>query len=103
MPTTVEMPQLGETVTEGTILSWAKAVGDTVALNEVLLEISTDKVDTEMPSPVAGILLEIIAQVGETVPVGGPICIIGDAGSAPASSSTRLRRFRSRRRRPPLR
>ncbi|NND03824.1 MAG: dihydrolipoyllysine-residue succinyltransferase, partial [Acidimicrobiia bacterium] len=55
MAVTVTMPQLGETVTEGTILSWAKAVGDSIAEDEVLLEISTDKVDTEVPSPAAGV------------------------------------------------
>ncbi len=85
MAHTVQMPQLGETVTEGTILSWSKGVGDTVSVDEVLVEISTDKVDTEVPSPVAGVILEIIAQEGETIEVGAPMCIIGDEGDAPAA------------------
>ena len=67
MATTVSMPQLGETVTEGTILRWAKQVGDTIAEDEVLLEISTDKVDTEVPSPAAGTILEILVNEGDTV------------------------------------
>ena len=69
----IEMPQLGETVTEGTILSWAKNVGDTIAEDEVLVEISTDKVDTEVPSPHAGTILEILVAEGDTVPVGTPL------------------------------
>ncbi len=84
--TTVEMPQLGETVTEGVVLSWAKSVGDTVAEDEVLLEISTDKVDTEIPSPVAGILQEILVPVGETAQVGMALATIGSA-AAPAQAS----------------
>jgi 2-oxoglutarate dehydrogenase E2 component (dihydrolipoamide succinyltransferase) len=80
MATTVTMPQLGETVTEGTILSWAKQPGDTIAEDEVLLEISTDKVDTEIPSPVAGTVLEILVPDGETVTVGTELAIIGAAG-----------------------
>jgi pyruvate dehydrogenase E2 component (dihydrolipoamide acetyltransferase) len=78
------MPQLGETVTEGTILRWAKQVGDTVAVDEVLLEISTDKVDTEVPSPAAGTIQEILVAEGETVEVGTALAVIGDAGAAPA-------------------
>ncbi len=85
--TTVSMPQLGETVTEGTILSWTKAVGDTIGVDEVLLEISTDKVDTEVPSPVAGTILEILAAEGDTVPVGAPMAIIGSASAAPAPAA----------------
>ncbi|MDH5503670.1 MAG: 2-oxoglutarate dehydrogenase, E2 component, dihydrolipoamide succinyltransferase [Acidimicrobiia bacterium] len=81
--TTVSMPQLGETVTEGTILSWTKAVGDTISVDEVLLEISTDKVDTEVPSPVAGTVLQILAAEGDTVPVGAPMAIIGSASDEP--------------------
>ncbi len=80
--TTVSMPQLGETVTEGTILSWAKQVGDSISVDEVLLEISTDKVDTEVPSPVAGTILQILAAEGETIPVGAPMAIIGSASAA---------------------
>lgn len=72
------MPQLGETVTEGTILRWAKSVGDTIAEDEVLVEISTDKVDTEVPSPVSGTILEILVPEGETVEVGVDLVVIGD-------------------------
>ncbi|MGH3649544.1 MAG: dihydrolipoamide acetyltransferase family protein [Acidimicrobiia bacterium] len=79
MATTVSMPQLGETVTEGTILRWAKEVGDTIAEDEVLVEISTDKVDTEVPSPVAGTILEILVEEGDTVEVGVDLVVIGDA------------------------
>ncbi|MEN8112903.1 MAG: biotin/lipoyl-containing protein, partial [Actinomycetota bacterium] len=84
MPVTVTMPQLGETVTEGTVLSWAKQVGEQIAEDEVLLEISTDKVDTEMPSPASGVIVEILVPAGETVAVGTPIVVIGEAGEAPA-------------------
>ena len=70
MSVTVSMPQLGETVTEGTILRWAKQPGDAVAVDEVLFEVSTDKVDTEVPSPSAGVILEILVAEGETVAVG---------------------------------
>ncbi len=80
MATTVTMPQLGETVTEGTILSWAKRPGEAISEDEVLLEISTDKVDTEVPSPVAGIVHEILVAEGETVPVGTPLAVIGEPG-----------------------
>jgi 2-oxoglutarate dehydrogenase E2 component (dihydrolipoamide succinyltransferase) len=82
MSLTVTMPQLGETVTEGTILSWAKQVGDSVVEDEVLVEISTDKVDTEMPSPAAGIITEILVDAGETVEVGTPIAVIGESMDA---------------------
>ena len=86
MATTVSMPQLGETVTEGTILRWAKQVGDTIAEDEVLLEISTDKVDTEVPSPAAGTILEILVNEGDTVSVGTPMVVIGAEGEeAPAA------------------
>lgn len=80
----VKLPQLGETVTEGTITKWFKKIGDTVAADEPLFEVSTDKVDTEVPSPVAGVLTEIRAQEGDTVPVGAVIAVVGDAGAAPA-------------------
>ena len=80
------MPQLGETVTEGTILRWAKQVGDTIAEDEVLVEISTDKVDTEVPSPAAGTILEILVNEGDTVSVGTPLVVIGAEGEeAPAA------------------
>ena len=84
MAVVVSMPQLGETVTEGTILRWMKQPGDTVALDEALLEISTDKVDTEIPSPAAGILTEILVPEGETVEVGTDLAVIGAEGEAPA-------------------
>ena len=73
------LPELGESVTEGTVTRWLKAVGDDVAVDEPLLEISTDKVDTEIPSPVAGTLLEIKVDEDETVEVGAELAIIGDA------------------------
>jgi len=86
MATTVTMPQLGETVTEGTILSWPKQVGDTISEDEVLVEISTDKVDTEVPSPVAGVILDILVPEGETVKVGTPLVVIGEAGEEPGTA-----------------
>jgi len=82
------MPQLGETVTEGTILKWAKQVGDTIAEDEVLVEISTDKVDTEVPSPVAGTILEILVPEGETVEVGVELVVIGDEGEEPQGAAS---------------
>ncbi len=84
MSVTVTMPQLGETVTEGTILSWAKQAGESIVEDEVLVEISTDKVDTEMPSPASGVISEILVQAGETVPVGTAIAIIGEPGETVA-------------------
>ncbi len=81
------MPQLGETVTEGTILKWAKQEGDTIAEDEVLVEISTDKVDTEVPSPVSGTILQILVPEGETVGVGTQLVVIGEAGEATAAPS----------------
>ncbi|WP_293952022.1 2-oxoglutarate dehydrogenase, E2 component, dihydrolipoamide succinyltransferase [uncultured Corynebacterium sp.] len=82
--TDVEMPELGESVTEGTITQWLKAVGDTVEVDEPLLEVSTDKVDTEIPSPVAGTIVEILAEEDDTVDVGAVIARIGDGNAAPA-------------------
>ena len=79
MATTVSMPQLGESVTEGTVTRWLKAVGDTVAADEPLLEVSTDKVDTEIPSPVSGVLTEIIAGEDAVVLVGGALAVISAA------------------------
>ncbi|WP_394943795.1 biotin/lipoyl-containing protein, partial [uncultured Ilumatobacter sp.] len=76
----VILPQLGETVTEGTITQWFKKVGDTVAEDEPLFEVSTDKVDTEVPSPVSGTLIEIRVEEGETVDVGTVIAVVGDGG-----------------------
>jgi 2-oxoglutarate dehydrogenase E2 component (dihydrolipoamide succinyltransferase) len=84
--TQVLMPTLGESVTEGTVTRWLKKVGDSVAVDEPLVEVSTDKVDTEIPSPVAGTLLSITAEEDATVPVGGELGRIGAAGSAPAAA-----------------
>src|SRR6188768_3742917 len=82
MATEVTLPALGESVTEGTVTRWLKQVGDEVAVDEPLLEVSTDKVDTEIPSPVAGTLLEIKAEEDETVEVGAELCVIGDADAS---------------------
>ena len=86
MAFSVEMPELGESVTEGTITQWLKNVGDTVAEDEPLLEVSTDKVDTEIPSPAAGVLLEIKADEDDTVEVGDVIAVIGEEGEEPSGS-----------------
>lgn len=83
----ITLPQLGETVTEGTITRWFKKVGEQVAADEPLFEVSTDKVDTEVPSPIAGVLTEIRVQEGDTVAVGTVIAVVGDAGSAPAPAA----------------
>ncbi len=83
----VTLPQLGETVTEGTITRWFKKVGETVAADEPLFEVSTDKVDTEVPSPIAGTVTEIRAQEGDTVPVGAVIAVVGEADGAPAPAA----------------
>src|SRR5690349_5821218 len=84
MATEVNLPALGESVTEGTVTRWLKQVGDEVAVDEPLLEVSTDKVDTEIPSPVAGTLLEIKVAEDETVEVGAELATIGsgDAGAS---------------------
>jgi 2-oxoglutarate dehydrogenase E2 component (dihydrolipoamide succinyltransferase) len=82
--TALTLPALGESVTEGTVTRWLKNVGDAVAVDEPLLEVSTDKVDTEIPSPVAGTLLEIKVAEDETVEVGAELALIGDASAAPA-------------------
>jgi pyruvate dehydrogenase E2 component (dihydrolipoamide acetyltransferase) len=81
----VTLPQLGETVTEGTITRWFKQVGQTVAADEPLFEVSTDKVDTEVPSPISGTVLQILAQEGDTVPVGAVIAVVGGADEVPAA------------------
>ena len=83
MAISVQMPALGESVTEGTVTRWLKQVGDTVEVDEPLLEVSTDKVDTEIPSPVAGTLLQITAAEDVTVEVGGQLAVIGAAGEPP--------------------
>ena len=82
------MPQLGETVTEGTITRWMKAVGDAVERDEPLFEVSTDKVDSEVPSPASGVLTEIIVPEGETVEVGVRLAVIGDGNGAIGSDGT---------------
>ena len=82
--TSVTLPALGESVTEGTVTRWLKQVGDDVAVDEPLLEVSTDKVDTEIPSPVAGTLLEIKVAEDETVEVGAELAVVGDGSAAPA-------------------
>ena len=91
MSTSVTLPALGESVTEGTVSRWLKQVGDTVEADEPLLEVSTDKVDTEIPSPASGVLLEIKAQEDETVEVGAVLAVIGEPSEADgqACGSTR--------------
>ena len=84
----VTMPQLGETVTEGTITKWFKAVGDKVDADEPLFEVSTDKVDSEVPAPQAGYITEIVVPEGETVAVGARLAVIGDQAGAAAPSPT---------------
>ncbi|WP_433873619.1 biotin/lipoyl-containing protein [Saccharopolyspora sp. CA-218241] len=102
----VQMPALGESVSEGTVTRWLKQVGDTVEVDEPLLEVSTDKVDTEIPSPVAGTLLEIAAEEDDTVEVGAKLAVIGEQGAAapaqqaPSRSSPRRRSRRLPRSRP---
>ena len=82
MATEVTLPALGESVTEGTVTRWLKQVGDEVAVDEPLLEVSTDKVDTEIPSPVAGTLVEIKANEDDTVEVGAVLALVGDEGES---------------------
>ncbi|MPY94399.1 MAG: dihydrolipoyllysine-residue succinyltransferase, partial [Acidimicrobiia bacterium] len=82
----IVMPQLGETVTEGTITKWFKQIGDQVAQDEVLYEVSTDKVDSEVPSTSAGVLTEIRVQEGETVDVGTVLAVLGDAAAPGAAA-----------------
>src|SRR5215471_7063471 len=83
----VRMPQMGESIAEGTIVRWLKKVGDTVKRDEPLFEISTDKVDAEIPSPTSGTLLEIKVQEGETVAVNTVVAIIGSGDTRPAPVS----------------
>ena len=78
----ITMPQLGETVTEGTIVRWHKAVGDEVVEDDILFEVSTDKVDSEVPSPAAGILREILVEEGETVAVGTTLAVVASADAS---------------------
>src|ERR1700756_3758392 len=82
MSVSVSMPQLGESVTEGTVTRWLKSEGEHVEADEPLLEVSTDKVDTEVPSPASGTLLSIKVQEDETVDIGVELAVIGDADEA---------------------
>ncbi|MEU6445739.1 MULTISPECIES: 2-oxoglutarate dehydrogenase, E2 component, dihydrolipoamide succinyltransferase [unclassified Streptomyces] len=84
--TDVVLPALGESVTEGTVTRWLKSVGDSVEADEPLLEVSTDKVDTEIPAPASGTLLEIVVGEDETAEVGAKLAVIGEAGAAPAAA-----------------
>ena len=105
MAFSVQMPALGESVTEGTVTRWLKQEGDRVEVDEPLLEVSTDKVDTEIPSPAAGVLQRIVAGEDETVEVGGELAVIGDgdgvgrrggrAGRAPTAGRRRAGRHRT--------
>ena len=85
--TVISMPALGESVSEGTVTRWLKQVGDTIAVDEALLEVSTDKVDTEIPSPVAGVLISIDVPVDTTVPVGARLAVVGSSSTAPVAAA----------------
>src|SRR5262245_64841704 len=85
MATNVVMPQMGESIAEGTIVRWIKKVGDAVDRDEPLFEISTDKVDAEIPSPASGVLTDIKVKEGETVPVNSVVATIGQAGETTAA------------------
>ncbi len=87
MATDVVMPQMGESIAEGTIVRWIKKVGDPIDKDEPLFEISTDKVDAEIPSPGAGVVLEITVKEGETVPVNSVVARIGAKGEQPAAGA----------------
>src|SRR5579872_1702699 len=87
MATDVVMPQMGESIAEGTIVRWIKKVGDHVDRDEPLFEISTDKVDAEIPSPAAGVVTDIRVKEGETVPVNSIVAVIGGAGEQPAHAT----------------
>src|SRR4051812_44265528 len=88
MPVSVTMPRLGESVTEGTVTRWLKQEGDHVEADEPLLEVSTDKVDTEIPSPAAGVLTRIVVQEDETAEVGAELAVIGDGSAGDADSGS---------------
>ncbi|MCH0572792.1 2-oxoglutarate dehydrogenase, E2 component, dihydrolipoamide succinyltransferase, partial [Streptomyces sp. MUM 136J] len=85
--TDVVLPALGESVTEGTVTRWLKSVGDSIEADEPLLEVSTDKVDTEIPAPASGVLLEIVVGEDETAEVGAKLAVIGAPGAAPAPAA----------------
>jgi 2-oxoglutarate dehydrogenase E2 component (dihydrolipoamide succinyltransferase) len=101
MPTEVIMPQMGESIFEGTITKWFKAVGDTIAVDELLFEISTDKVDAEIPSPVAGVLAEIRFQEGATVEVNTVVAVIGESGAKVAAPQASIAQSRVQKSAPP--
>src|SRR5881409_2888025 len=88
MPTDVVMPQMGESIAEGTIVRWIKKVGEKVDRDEPLFEISTDKVDAEIPSPAAGVVSEIRVKEGETVPVNSVVAVIGSTSAAASPPAT---------------
>src|SRR2546423_1498502 len=85
MPTTVTMPQLGESVVEGTVVRWIVQVGQKVERDGPLVEVATDKANTEVPSPTAGVLVEVLAKEGAVVPVGAPLCRVDEAAQAQAA------------------
>src|SRR5262245_16763455 len=87
MATDVLMPQMGESITEGTVVKWLKKVGDTVQRDEPLLEISTDKVDAEIPAPAAGVVTEILAKEGDTVAINSVLARLGEAGEGGAGAA----------------
>src|SRR5579872_2493371 len=87
MPTDVIMPQMGESIFEGTLTKWLKKPGDKVNRDEPLFEISTDKVDAEIPSPASGVLVEIKVQAGTTVQVNTVVAVLGEEGSAVSASA----------------
>src|SRR5687768_9766787 len=87
MATDVVMPQMGESIAEGTITKWLVKVGDKVDRDQPLFEISTDKVDAEIPSPASGVVLEVLHKEGETVPVGQTVARVGEAGEQPAAGA----------------
>ena len=99
MPTSVTMPALGESVTEGTVTRWLKQEGEQVEADEPLLEVSTDKVDTEIPSPAAGVLTKILVAEDETVEVGAELAVIGGDGDGGGAAAAGVRRGRRRARR----
>ena len=102
MSVSVTMPRLGESVTEGTVTRWLKHEGDQVEADEPLLEVSTDKVDTEVPSPASGVLTSIKVQEDETVDIGVELAIIGDSAGADSSAAEAKRpRMRDPARGPP--
>ena len=88
MPVEIKMPQMGESITEGTVIKWFVGPGDSIKRDEPLLEISTDKVDTEIPSPASGYVAELLVQEGETVPVDTLVCVLSEEKPAPGSASS---------------